>query len=158
MAGLHWISSPVPATPPADTVLYGESAGNRGRGSAGCGEGLDPGIPWQRSFSRRPIRQSPRSPRTITPTCPPAGLVKDRFDAKSRIAAIAAPVLMMHAEDDRVIPFRFAVELFKAAVEPKENHWFPTGGHEGLFDRGADDLVIGFIDKHVGAREALTRP
>lgn len=81
------------------------------------------------------------------PFAPVRWLLKDRFEAISRIAKVNAPVLMFHAEDDRVIPIKFAKRLFSAAAEPKTAKWFDFGGHEGLFEQSADDVVIDFINR-----------
>lgn len=79
------------------------------------------------------------------PFVPARWLVRDRFDAAARIAAIGAPLLVFHAEDDRVIPIDISRRLFAAAAAPKESRWFATGGHDGLFDAGAGDTLIAFI-------------
>jgi uncharacterized protein len=79
------------------------------------------------------------------PFAPARWLLKDRFDALSRIASIGSPVLMIHAEDDPVIPINLAKRLYAAAVNPKEASWFEFGGHEGLFELGAEGIVIDFI-------------
>lgn len=81
------------------------------------------------------------------PFAPVRWLIKDRFDALSRIAGIRAPLFVFHAEDDRVIAIHFARRLFEAAAEPKEAKWFARGGHEGGFDAGAGPLVIDFLNR-----------
>jgi uncharacterized protein len=85
------------------------------------------------------------------PFAPVRILAKDRFEAATKIAGVGAPVLMFHAEDDRTIPIRFARRLFAAARQPKEAEWFAEGGHEGLFDAGADRVVLDFIRRHAGS-------
>lgn len=77
-------------------------------------------------------------------------LVRDRFDAVSEIASIRAPLLVFHAENDRVIPIAISRRLFAAATAPKEARWFAAGGHGGLFDAGAGDTIVAFIRRIVG--------
>jgi len=79
------------------------------------------------------------------PYVPSRWLIRDRFDAAARIAAIRAPLLVIHAEDDPVIPVDISRRLFAAAAAPKEARWFAAGGHGGLFEAGAGDTIIAFI-------------
>jgi len=74
-------------------------------------------------------------------------LVKDRFDSLSRIGDVGAPLLVLHGEDDRLIPVKFARELFAAAPGPKEGHFIAGGRHGGLYGLGAGDLVLDFLDR-----------
>lgn len=79
------------------------------------------------------------------PVVPVAWLMEDRFESLARIRAITEPLLVMHGDDDHVIPQRFGRQLFDAANEPKEGFW-PTGiGHNDIFDRGGFDAAAGFI-------------
>jgi len=83
-------------------------------------------------------------------------LVRDSFDSLSRIARIHAPLLNLHGEDDLLIPVKFARKLFAAAPEPKEAHFIPGGRHGGLYDLGAGELVLDFLDRRF-ARSAAAR-
>ena len=83
------------------------------------------------------------------PFAPARWLVKDRFESEAKITGVRAPVLLFQAEDDRVIPIRYGKRLFDAAAEPKEARWFPSGGHNGLFDVGAPELVLDFLGRLV---------
>ncbi len=73
-------------------------------------------------------------------------LMKDRFDSLDRIGDINSPVLILHGDADRIIPFEHGVELFQAATEPKVFKRFEDGNHLDLFDRGAVDDIAAFID------------
>jgi fermentation-respiration switch protein FrsA (DUF1100 family) len=65
------------------------------------------------------------------------------------------PVLMLHGERDTTIPERFAKALFEKAVEPKELWLTPEAGHNNLYDYGAADVVLTFLDTHLGKSEPL---
>ncbi len=82
----------------------------------------------------------------------PACLVMwdERYDSADRIAAVDAPVLIMHGERDWIIPIEHGQALFEAAVEPKSFIAFKSAGHNNLFERGALEATITFIEKHVG--------
>ncbi|UCH73083.1 MAG: alpha/beta hydrolase [Rhodospirillales bacterium] len=83
---------------------------------------------------------------------PARWLVHDEFDSRARIDRLRAPLLILHGEDDRLIPVRFARELLAAAPEPKEGHFIPGGRHGGLYSLGAGERVLEFLDRWV-ARE-----
>jgi fermentation-respiration switch protein FrsA (DUF1100 family) len=54
------------------------------------------------------------------------------FDAKSKIARLRAPLLVIHGDRDEVIDFALGRELFDAAPEPKQ-HWTIAGaGHNSI--------------------------
>ena len=76
-------------------------------------------------------------------------LVKDRFDSLSRIAAIGAPLLVLHGAQDRVIPIEHGRRLFAAATEPKRFEMFPDGRHSDLVDHGALDVAERFLNEHM---------
>jgi fermentation-respiration switch protein FrsA (DUF1100 family) len=49
----------------------------------------------------------------------PTFLMRNRFESLARIGNINVPLLVMHASDDRVIPFEQGQTLFEAANDPK---------------------------------------
>lgn len=84
------------------------------------------------------------------PFVPAAVLVRDRFDALSRIGRVAAPLLVLHGGRDRVVPIRLAQALFAAAPGPKEGWFVPEAEHENLAAFGAVEAAIAFIERRVG--------
>ncbi|MGV3633461.1 MAG: alpha/beta hydrolase [Pseudorhodoplanes sp.] len=66
------------------------------------------------------------------PFLPVSLLMKDQFRSDARIGRVKAPVLIMHGERDRVVPFRQGERLSAMANEPKRFVRFPEGGHEDL--------------------------
>ena len=83
------------------------------------------------------------------PYVPARHLVKDRFDAVSRIASVKTPLLVLHGERDDVVPIGFGRALFEAAAEPKRG-WFPADAdHATIFDAEAFGVVQAFLAEHV---------
>lgn len=72
-------------------------------------------------------------------------LMKDTFRSDERLGRVAAPLLVMHGEQDRIVPIRFAEKLFALAREPKRMVRFPQGGHVNLDDYGAAKVVKEFL-------------
>ena len=88
------------------------------------------------------------------PFVPVSLLLRDRFDSLSAIAAVKAPLLVLHGEHDSVVPIRFGRALFAAANEPKEGWFSPEGGHEDLGSFGALDAVVDFLNRRAGLQHA----
>lgn len=72
--------------------------------------------------------------------------MRDPFHSDRRIAAVTAPLLIMHGTSDPVIPLVFGKRLFSLAHEPKQLVRFPGGGHDNLDDFGAMETARQFID------------
>ena len=83
------------------------------------------------------------------PYIPAALLIWDRFDSLSQIAAVRAPILMLHGGRDEIVPDRFSRALFDAAPEPKEAWFAPDAGHEELDRVGGLDQVVSFIERRL---------
>ena len=78
----------------------------------------------------------------------PVGLLlKDRFELTSRISAIRAPLLIIHGENDAVVPMKLGQKLFAAALEPKESAWIVGAGHNNLYEFGAGEVVMEFLNR-----------
>ena len=130
---------------PASVVLYGESLGS--------GVAVDVA---HRQAAIEPVAgvilESPFSSiadvaQTHYPFVPARWLVRDHFDSVAKIAAISAPLLVLHGGRDRVVPLRFGRRLSTAAAQPKENRWFDEAGHNDLYSYGAATVVTAFIER-----------
>jgi len=76
-------------------------------------------------------------------------LLSDRFDSLARIAAIRAPVLILHGDRDTIVPADLGRRLFDAAAAPKAAWFSPVANHNNLFRHGAMDQVVAFLRDHV---------
>jgi fermentation-respiration switch protein FrsA (DUF1100 family) len=81
---------------------------------------------------------------------PASALVRDRFDSRASIGHVKAPILVLHGEQDRIVPPRFGRALFDAASEPKELWLAREAGHEDLARYGAFEAVLDFLRRRVG--------
>jgi hypothetical protein len=73
-------------------------------------------------------------------------LMKDQFRSDQRIGAVRVPLLILHGERDRVVPFALGQRLYALANEPKRFVRFRNGGHEDLDAYGAQEAVRAFLD------------
>ncbi|MGV1013463.1 MAG: alpha/beta hydrolase, partial [Methyloceanibacter sp.] len=72
-------------------------------------------------------------------------LITDQYNNERHISDVKAPVLILHGEQDAVIPVDMGQRLYQAANEPKKIELFPQGTHYDLFDIGAWDKVRAFL-------------
>jgi hypothetical protein len=72
-------------------------------------------------------------------------LMKDQFRSDERIGRVTAPVLVLHGNNDRVVPIVFGERLFALANEPKRMVRIPGGGHNDLDAFGAQAVARPFI-------------
>ena len=68
------------------------------------------------------------------------------FRSDERIGKVRAPLLVLHGEQDRIVPIRFGEKLFELGNEPKRMVRFPLGDHVDLDDHGAPDAVRAFLN------------
>ena len=72
-------------------------------------------------------------------------LMKDQFRSDQRIAAVAAPLLVLHGARDTIVPIEYGERLFSLAHEPKRFVRFAQGEHEDLDRFGALAAVETFL-------------
>ena len=72
-------------------------------------------------------------------------LITDKYDNEENIHSVMTPVLVLHGEQDGIIPVEMGMRLFQAASRPKRIEIFPKGGHVDLFAHGAWEKTKSFI-------------
>jgi hypothetical protein len=77
---------------------------------------------------------------------PISWLITDKYDNERNIRSVTAPVLILHGEQDGVIPVEMGRRIYRAANEPKRIEVFPQGAHEDLFGHGAWEKTRSFVD------------
>lgn len=76
-------------------------------------------------------------------------LVRDKFDVATKITQINAPLMIVHGEQDAIIPVRFGKALFEKAIEPKEAHFLSQAGHNDLSTHGVSRIAIEFVERNM---------
>ena len=74
-------------------------------------------------------------------------LIKDRFDSIKKINEVTSPILFVHGERDKIIPWKYGNLLYQAASEPKELLLIPDASHNNIYDYGAVPKIIEFMSK-----------
>lgn len=65
----------------------------------------------------------------------PTPLVPDAYPSLRRIGELECPLLVMHGEQDEIVPVEHGRALFEAAAGPKRLHLFAGAGHNDLLSR-----------------------
>lgn len=117
-------------------VLLGESLGS-GVAVQLAAEQAEGNEPVAAVMLEAPFTSAAAVGRAAYPFLPVKLLIKDRFDSLARIAAIGAPLLIVHGERDRVVPIAQGRRLLTAAQAPKTGRFLPGAGHNDLAAHGA---------------------
>ena len=68
--------------------------------------------------------------RVLTP------LIDARYDTLSKMGDIESPVMIIHGEQDEIVPINMAHELFEAASDPKRLQVVRGAMHNDVYERG----------------------
>jgi fermentation-respiration switch protein FrsA (DUF1100 family) len=141
-----------PATEGKPTILYLTAAydwllakGITPQHIALLGESLGSGIAVQIASQKQVGAVALNAPYTSTADVaariywwlPVRALMKDQFRSINFISKVKAPLLIVHGEQDTLIPLEFGRRLFAAANEPKEMEIIRGFGHEAMFEEVA---------------------
>ena len=116
--------------PPDSIVLYGESIGGN--------VAIDLALKMEAGFliSYASFTSAIDMGKRLFPFIP-RGFLKliasVEFDAGSKTKNIQIPKLIMHSEDDEIVPFALGEKLFKDASPPKEFYAMKGGHNEAIF-------------------------
>ena len=86
----------------------------------------------------------------LYPFLPVSLLLKTKYDSLSKIGDIKVPVLIMHGDNDKLVPFEHGRKLYEAANEPKEFYTIPGAGHNDTHIVGGKeyfDVIRKFVNK-----------
>jgi fermentation-respiration switch protein FrsA (DUF1100 family) len=85
------------------------------------------------------------------PFLPAGRLLRTKYDALSKIGKVRVPLLVLHGDQDEVIPFEAGRRLFGAANEPKRFYTIGGAGHN-------DTYVVGGREYFRALREFMESP
>jgi fermentation-respiration switch protein FrsA (DUF1100 family) len=138
---------------PEDIILYGESLGS--------------GVAVQLAAERRVGGIILDAPYTSIvdvaagayPIFPVRWFVFDRYETMRYLPDVQAPVLVLHGEEDEIIPVEMGRAVYAAASGPKEIVTFPGAGHSDHHLFGSYEEIFRWIAalSHRGAPAAEKR-
>lgn len=79
------------------------------------------------------------------PFLPVRMFLKDRYNSIAKISKINIPILILHGHQDRVVPIRFAKQLYAAANVPKTAKYYPDKGHNNIISPQLQQDVLDFL-------------
>lgn len=126
---------------PHDIILYGESLGT-GVATQLATEKPVGGLVLDSPFTSAVDVGSRRYP-----FLPVRLLMKDRYEVLANIARVSAPLLVIHGELDRIVPFEMGQAVYAAANEPKKFISFPRAGHNDHSLHGSLEAIQDWIDQ-----------
>jgi len=87
----------------------------------------------------------------LFPFLPIKWFITIKYDALSKIKKINAPKLIIHSEDDEIIPFQHGRRLFEIAPEPKEFYKMHGGHNDAIFlvREAFVKRIDAFLQKHL---------
>jgi hypothetical protein len=124
----------------ASIVLYGESLGS------GVAVELARETAVRALVLEAPYTSIPDVGARHYPFLPVRTLARDRFENLAKIAAVEAPILVVHGARDNVVPFDLGRRLFDAAPEPKQSLFLADAGHNDLYGYGAGQSIVEWLD------------
>jgi hypothetical protein len=86
----------------------------------------------------------------LYPFLPISFLIRTKYDSLAKIGNIKVPILIMHGDQDKLVPFEHGRELYKAANEPKEFYTIPGAGHNDTHIVGGEEyygVIKNFVNK-----------
>jgi len=72
-------------------------------------------------------------------------LLPSNYNNLEKIAHITVPKLIIHSEDDEIVPFSMGKRLFEASREPKYFYTIKGAGHNDTFIVGGDKYFQAFV-------------
>jgi uncharacterized protein len=126
---------------PARVVLYGESLGT------GVAVRLASERPVGGVVLDAPYTSTADVAQMRYPYAPVSWFMKDQFRSVDVIGSIRAPLLVLHGDQDTVIPFEFGKRLFEAAREPKQFVRLRGAAHTRNLESGGLAAVDAFLSR-----------
>ena len=71
----------------------------------------------------------------------PGAIIRIKYDSISRIKQVTAPLLILHGNQDEVVPFTLGKRLYEEANEPKEFYVIDGAGHNDTYLVGGEKYL-----------------
>ena len=73
-------------------------------------------------------------------------LLKDKYESDKKIKNINSPILIMHGEADRIVPFWMGKKMYELANKPKYSYFPKYDDHMMEFNKDLRSSIEAFID------------
>ena len=113
-------------------ILYGESLGT----------GVAIEIAQNKNYAgvilETPFTSMVDAAKKFYPYIPVSLLLKDRYENEKKVININIPIMIMHGEQDTIVPFTMGKKIFKIANDPKYSYFTKYDNHMMEYD---DQLI-----------------
>ena len=120
-------------------IIYGESLGT----------GVATEIAQNNNFAgvilESPFTSMVAAGKSKYPIFPIKLLLKDKFESDKKIQNIKSPILIMHGEIDKIVPFWMGKKLYELANEPKYSYFPKYDDHMMEFNKDLINSINSFI-------------
>ena len=72
-------------------------------------------------------------------------LLKDRFENYKKVKNINIPILVMHGEKDKIVPFKMGKKIYQLANDPKYSYFTKQDNHMMVYDDQMIETLKRFI-------------
>ena len=114
-------------------ILYGESLGT----------GVAVHLAQNKSFAgvilETPFTSMMAAAKEFYPYIPIKLLLKDKFENYKKIKNINSPILVMHGEEDKIVPFSMGKKIYEIANKPKYSYFTKYDNHMMEYD---ENLIL----------------
>ena len=121
-------------------IIYGESLGT----------GVATEIAQNKNFAgvilETPFTSMVNVGKTKYPFFPVGFLLKDKYESDKKIKNIKSPILIMHGEPDKLLPFWMGKKLYNLANEPKYSYFSKYDDHMMEYNEKLLNELKQFID------------
>ena len=124
-------------------VIYGESIGT------GVAVQMASEIQPRHLILEAPFASAVEIAKRSYPILPVDFMMQDRYDNIHKIGKVKASLMIVHGDEDPVIPIDSGKRLFDAANHPKEFYSIAGGGHSDLYDHHAGHIICDWLDAQV---------
>lgn len=125
--------------PPEKIIVYGESLGT------GVATQIAAAKPAAGLILDSPFTSMVDAAHHHYPYLPVAIIISDTYNTMHYIDKIGVPLLILHGEQDDVIPVDMGKRVFGAALQPKSLVTYPEGGHIDHWQYGSYDTVFQWL-------------
>ena len=81
------------------------------------------------------------------PFFPVKFLLKDKYESKKKLNLINSPVLVMHGEKDKIVPFYMGKQIFEILPSPKFSYFNQQDDHMMEYNQDLINSIKNFIDQ-----------
>ena len=123
-----------------DIILYGESLGT----------GIATQIAQNKKFAglilETPFTSMIDAAKNVYPFIPVSILLKDKYENNKKIQNINIPILVMHGEIDKIVPFKMGKKIYEMANQPKYSYFTKYDNHMMEYDKKLVSALKLFIE------------